>query len=93
MSTNQRIRGRQLKAIRKRLFEDQPLCVECERQGRIRAATERDHIIPISQGGEDTEANTQALCHACNAAKGIAETGRKPKQRIGLDGWPIDANS
>lgn len=33
-------------------------------------ALEVDHIVPRSKGGPDTEANFQALCYSCNAAKG-----------------------
>jgi len=31
---------------------------------------ELDHVLPISQGGAHSYANTQCLCRACNAAKG-----------------------
>lgn len=36
-----------------------------------------DHIIPISQGGEGTEMNLQALCPNCHALKTAAE--RRPE--------------
>jgi len=68
-----RLRGRKLQAERKRLFEDQPLCVECLKIGRITAATERDHIIPLSQGGKDVPENTQALCKECHERKTLKE--------------------
>ncbi len=34
-----------------------------------RNAPEVDHIIPLSKGGEHSEANTQCLCRGCNIRK------------------------
>ena len=65
----QRIRGTHLQRLRKELFARTPLCVLCEQAGRVTIATIRDHIVPLSQGGSDTEANTQALCESCNELK------------------------
>lgn len=82
-----RIRGRKLQRERERLFRRQPLCVMCEAKGLIRAATQRDHIIPLCKGGTDAPDNIQALCDDCHAAKTRIDLGRKPA--IGVDGWPI----
>ena len=69
-TTDNRIRGRRLLGFRRRLlFQQQPLCVECQKQGRIRLATERDHIIALCNGGTDTSSNTQALCSICHEQK------------------------
>lgn len=87
MSTNQRIRGRKLQTIRRRLFDGQPLCVQCQAKGRVSLATERDHIVPIFRGGLDTPDNTQALCAACHETKTRSEGSRKLV--FGVDGWPI----
>ena len=54
------IRGRTLQRERERLFAEQPLCVLCERAGRVSAATIRDHVVPLAEGGEDTQENTQS---------------------------------
>jgi 5-methylcytosine-specific restriction endonuclease McrA len=39
-------------------------------------ATERDHIIPIADGGTEHPDNTQGLCSQCNAEKNSRQRGR-----------------
>jgi 5-methylcytosine-specific restriction protein A len=76
-----RITGRRLQAMRARLFAHSPLCVECLRQGLAIAATQRDHIIPLGEGGVDDETNEQALCDACHETKSLAEAQRGRRRR------------
>jgi len=47
----------------------------CKAAGRITVATERDHIVPLSQSKVDEPNNdgVQALCHECHEAKSMAE--------------------
>jgi len=71
-----RIRGRRLQRERARLFAAHPLCVICEAHGRVRAATIRDHTIPLAEGGEDVPENTQALCLECSDRKTAEESKR-----------------
>jgi 5-methylcytosine-specific restriction protein A len=40
----------------------------CQRCGA--AATHVDHIVPVARGGADDPRNLQALCAACDLAKG-----------------------
>lgn len=56
----QRVRAMYLRA--------HPLCVQCERGGRVTAATDVHHIIPRRDGGSDEDGNLMALCHACHSA-------------------------
>lgn len=71
-----RITGRRLQRMRAELFRDKPLCAKCLEQGLIVLATERDHIVPLFEGGTDERNNIQALCAACHEAKTKAEALR-----------------
>lgn len=55
-----------------RAFRDEhPLCAECLRQGRVRAATCVDHIKPWPLCKDFFDrSNLQALCDDCNHLKG-----------------------
>jgi 5-methylcytosine-specific restriction enzyme A len=62
--------------MRARLFKAHPLCVICLESNRASPATQRDHIIPLAEGGADDETNEQALCDDCHEAKSKAEAQR-----------------
>ena len=84
-----RIRGRQLQTLRRRLFLINPLCVLCERAGRLSAASELDHIVALVNGGDNDEENLQGLCAPCHVDKTAVDLGQRVKPVIGLDGWPV----
>lgn len=71
-----RVTGRKLQAMRERLFTEKPLCAECQRQGRVTLAAQRDHIKPLAEGGSDDDSNVQGLCIACHAEKSRQESAR-----------------
>ena len=71
-----RITGRRLQAMRAELFTVNPLCAECERQGLARPAVQRDHIVPLEEGGADDPSNVQGLCLDCHDAKSKIEAAR-----------------
>ncbi len=48
-------------------------CVACGADGH----QDRDHIIPVYQGGSDSIDNIQPLCARCNAAKGPDRTDHR----------------
>lgn len=62
--------------MREALFRAKPLCAHCEPRGVTALAVIRDHIIPLAEGGEDVEENTQGLCAKCNKVKTDAESRR-----------------
>lgn len=66
--------GRSWKRIRDRYIKAHPLCEECEKNGRIKAAEEVHHILPLSKGGGNETSNLMALCKSCHS-KITAESG------------------
>jgi 5-methylcytosine-specific restriction protein A len=84
-----RIRGRQLQTLRRRLFLTNPLCVLCERAGRLSVASELDHIVALVNGGGNGDENLQGLCASCHLDKTAVDLGQRVKPVIGLDGWPV----
>lgn len=65
-------------------------CDECTTLGRIRAATEVDHIIPKAKGGTDEPSNLRAINRDCHRAKTDTEIGRRRKHPVSVDGLPTD---
>lgn len=69
--------GRQWRKARAVYLAEHPLCVACEREGRVTAATDVDHVIP-HRGDERRfwdETNWQALCKTHHGRKTAAEDG------------------
>lgn len=48
-------------------------CEECRAMGRVRPATEVDHIVNKAQGGTDDPSNLQAINTECHKAKSARE--------------------
>ena len=59
----------------------------CEQRGKVTAATQRDHIVALAKGGEDTEANTQALCDECHREKTAEDLGQTYRPPTPTTGW------
>lgn len=77
----QRVRGATLQARRAALFRSNPLCVLCLLRNRVQLATQRDHIVPLAEGGQDIESNTQGLCKECHDLKSQEEARRGARRR------------
>ena len=75
----ERIRGRQWMAIRARVLSDAPLCPMCAAEGRVGAATEVDHVVPLHRGGGNDRANLVGLCRAHHAVKSADEARERTK--------------
>ena len=73
-----RIRGRRLQRLRHQLLSRYPLCVLCLAKvpACLSSATIRDHIVPLAEGGTDTEDNVQAICVDCSDTKTQQEARR-----------------
>ena len=65
-------------------LRQQPLCVECDREGRVTAAELVDHIVPIMEDPTRRldPTNLQSLCAPCHAAKTAADQRRRGVGRI-----------
>lgn len=63
--------GYRWQQARERYLQQHPLCVMCEEQGRVAAATVVDHIVP-HQGDQRMfwdDTNWQALCATCHSGE------------------------
>ena len=87
----QRLRGRAaVEQRRRRLERTNFLCEMCQAQGRTTIATVVDHIQPLALGGSDEDSNTRNLCRDHHLDVTAEQFGyRKPRQQVGLDGWPV----
>ena len=87
-----RMRGRRGVARRAGYLRAHPLCVACARIGRVRAAQEVDHVVPLHAGGADDARNLQGLCRPCHAAKTARDAGHKLRGSFGADGNPLPSD-
>jgi predicted kinase len=67
------------------VLANHPLCVMCLAEGRVTAAAEVDHIIPLRDGGEHAEENLQPLCKPHHSRK----TARDVRRRQGAVTVPV----
>lgn len=65
-------------------------CAECAKRQVPLPATEVDHILPKAQGGTDDESNLRAVNKDCHKRITLEQQGKKPRPRIGADGWPVN---
>lgn len=74
-SRHQRGYGAAWDRIRQRILKrDEGLCQPCLAEGRTSLGVQVDHIVPKAQGGDDSDANLQAICEACHKAKTARES-------------------
>ncbi len=78
-----RLKGRHSKEQWERLKKEfNHLCVRC---GFGKMSLDKDHIIPVYQGGSDAIENIQPMCAWCNASKGAENFNWKDFRRN--EGW------
>ena len=53
--------------IRERYVAAHPLCERCLKEGRYTPAEHVHHILPLSEGGTNDEANLMAVCRSCHS--------------------------
>jgi 5-methylcytosine-specific restriction protein A len=81
---SQRLRGRELAAIKRRVGKRSRglcECTSCQQSGHPLPAQEYDHRIPLWEGGGNGIDNWQHLNRTCHATKTAAEHRR----RLGLE--------
>lgn len=52
--------------VRRRVLQEQPLCVRCLERGKVTAAEVTHHIVPLAEGGTNDPSNLMPLCRACH---------------------------
>lgn len=81
-----RIRGSTLQTMRKKIFKKQKgICQCCSRVLLFEHSEdgfELDHIIPLSEGGDNNKTNFQILCLECHRQKTAEEIRRYHKREI-----------
>lgn len=66
------------KRLRQMQLNQEPLCRECKKQGKVKEATVVDHIIPIEEGGPRYDMlNLQSLCESHHNQKSAKEGHRR----------------
>ena len=68
--------GRTWKRIRNKYIHAHPLCEQCAKDGKLVAAEEVHHILPLSCGGTNDPSNLMALCTSCHSEITAREGGR-----------------
>jgi 5-methylcytosine-specific restriction protein A len=74
-----RLRGGNLQRRNRMMFLRNPLCAVCEAQGKVTAAEEWDHIVPLCEGGGEHVGNLQGLCREHHAEKSALEQRRRDR--------------
>ncbi len=79
IQATKRMRGGNLQRRNRRMFMRNPLCVMCQAEGKTTEAQVWDHIMPLSEGGCESEANLQGLCIAHHNIKSAIEADRRSR--------------
>ena len=76
--TNKRY-GRAWKKLRARFLLLHPLCEQCKCEGRLTAAEEVHHLLPLANGGTNDAGNLMALCKSCHSKITIGSSNRSTR--------------
>jgi 5-methylcytosine-specific restriction protein A len=79
----------------RRLARSNGLCEMCSDEGLVTLATVVNHKLPLAQGGEDVDENTENLCDRHDAIVTAKQFNRAEPiegKGIGRDGRPTSAD-
>lgn len=82
-ASDRRITGRTLQNRRLRIWSKDPHCAKCGRLVAYPHGFELDHVVALSRGGTDVDANCQVLCigtDGCHEAKTRADLGQRRRR-------------
>jgi 5-methylcytosine-specific restriction endonuclease McrA len=65
-------------AVSRRVRAEHPVCAVCHDEPTVAA----DHRVPVSEGGQDTYENAQAIGRRCHARKTGQESARSRARRL-----------
>lgn len=86
----ERARGRRAVEDRARIMRrDKGMCQACLSFGRVTQAHQVDHIIALTNGGDDSDDNKRALCDECHAEKTRLDMGYRPRPAFDSSGLPM----
>lgn len=61
--------GSRWRKVRGMVLAAQPLCVDCQAESRVTAASEVHHVVARRDGGTDALSNLMALCKSCHSRR------------------------
>lgn len=69
-------------AVKKFTRENARLCAECTRRGLVGFGDDLDHIVPLWQGGAESDLNRQWLCRAHHKEKTALEAALRSSGNV-----------
>jgi 5-methylcytosine-specific restriction protein A len=72
------------------VINEQPLCAQCQREGRLTPGNEVDHIDNDASNNE--RSNLENLCHRCHSRKTNRDMGNRVAYGCDVNGMPLDPN-
>jgi 5-methylcytosine-specific restriction enzyme A len=68
---------------------EDPLCSDCRDEGVVREFDVLDHVVALTNGGEDVDENLRRLCNEHHREKTARDMGYRLIEQTGPDGWPV----
>jgi 5-methylcytosine-specific restriction protein A len=84
------LNGKTWRSLRALVISEQPLCAQCQREGRLTVGNEVDHIDNDASNNE--RGNLENLCHSCHSRKTNRDMGHRVAHGCDVNGNPLDPN-